>query len=185
MKKVNVRAMVASAVCAALIVICSQLAVTTPSGVPLTLQTFAIAFTGYLLGPGWGTAAVGVYLLLGAVGVPVFAGFQGGIGMLFGYTAGFLWGFLPMAALCGWKREKLLPRLLWGTLGLLVCHAAGITAYSLLSGKGWIAAFLVISLPYLLKDILSLTGAAFLAPVVSRALRLHAGKASPVSNSGR
>ena len=139
------------------------------------MQTFAIAFTAYLLGSGWGTASVGVYLLMGAAGIPVFAGFRGGAGMLFSYTAGFLWGFLPMAALCGWKRDTLLSRLLLGFTGLVICHASGVTVYSFLSSRPWTAAFLIVSLPYLPKDVLSLVGAALLAPAVIRVLRLKTG----------
>ena len=85
----------------ALIVICTWITVPLPSGVPLTLQTFAVALSGFLLGPAYGTLAAVVFLLLGAAGLPVFSGFTGGVGRFVGPTGGFLWGFLPLAAGCG------------------------------------------------------------------------------------
>ena len=92
---------VMAGVFAALLVVLSQVSIPLPTGIPVTLQTFAVALCGCVLGPAVGSAAVGVYLALGAVGVPVFAGFSGGAGALVGMTGGYLWAFLPMAFLCG------------------------------------------------------------------------------------
>ena len=69
---------VMAGVFAALLVVLSQVSIPLPTGIPVTLQTFAVALCGCVLGPAVGSAAVGVYLALGAVGVPVFAGFSGG-----------------------------------------------------------------------------------------------------------
>ena len=69
--------------------------VTVPLGpIPFTLQMFAITFAVVVLTPGEAMAAITGYLLLGAVGVPVFSGMRGGIGVLAGPTGGFLWGYL-------------------------------------------------------------------------------------------
>ena len=67
------------------------------SGVPLTLQTLAVMLTGMLLGPGRGAAAVGLFMLAGLAGLPVFSGFRGGLGVLAGPSAGYLLSF-PVAA---------------------------------------------------------------------------------------
>ena len=77
---------------AALIAICSWISI--PTAVPFTLQTFAVFFVLLLLGGERGTIATLIYILLGAIGVPVFAGFSGGIGILFGSTGGYIIGFL-------------------------------------------------------------------------------------------
>ena len=90
-----------TALFAAVIAVCAQITVPMPSGVSFTLQTFAVALAGYLLGAKYGTLTVLVYLLLGAVGAPVFSAFHGGFHILLGKTGGYLWGFLPMAFLCG------------------------------------------------------------------------------------
>ena len=92
------------AVCAALMAVCSWISI--PATVPFTLQTFAVFCSLGLLGGRRGTAAILVYLLLGALGVPVFAGFSGGIGILFGTTGGYLLGFILMG-LIYWLGERL------------------------------------------------------------------------------
>ena len=101
---------VMAGVFAALLVVLSQVSIPLPTGIPVTLQTFAVALCGCVLGPAVGSAAVGVYLALGAVGVPVFAGFSGGAGALVGMTGGYLWAFLPMAFLCGLGAQQNLRR---------------------------------------------------------------------------
>ena len=95
-----------AALFAALIAICSWISI--PTAVPFTLQTFAVFLALGVLGGKLGTLSVAVYLLLGAVGLPVFAGFQGGLGALLGATGGYLAGFLltllagAAASLLGW-----------------------------------------------------------------------------------
>ncbi|MEG1426953.1 MAG: biotin transporter BioY, partial [Oscillospiraceae bacterium] len=97
---------------AAVVVVLTMISIPMPSGVPITLQTFAVALCGYLLGRKYGVASVLVYMAIGAIGLPVFSGFHGGVGALVGLTGGFIWGFLPMAFLCGLavkKKNKVLP----------------------------------------------------------------------------
>ena len=85
----------------AVLAVLSILQIPMPSGVPITLQTFAVALCGYVLGRKNGTLCVLLYLLLGFAGVPVFTGMTAGIGKLVGYTGGFLYGFLFLAFFCG------------------------------------------------------------------------------------
>lgn len=102
----SVRNLSRVALFAALMAICSWVSIPTP--VPFTLQTFAVFLAPGLLGGKMGTIAVGTYLLLGAVGLPVFAGFSGGIGTLLGATGGYLLGFLLTAlVIWGWQRLPL------------------------------------------------------------------------------
>ena len=82
------------AICAALIVICSWISI--PTAVPFTLQTFAVFASLGLLGGKKGTLSVLVFLILGAIGLPVFANFGGGLGVLLGSTGGYLIGFIFM-----------------------------------------------------------------------------------------
>ena len=74
-----------------------------PAPVPFTLQTFAIFLCSAVLGARRGLIAVLLYVLLGALGLPVFAGMQGGFGVLVGATGGYITGFLPAAVIAGWK----------------------------------------------------------------------------------
>lgn len=111
----------------ALIAVCAW--ITIPTVVPFTLQTFGVFLAVALLGGKRGTLAVLVYLLLGAVGAPVFAGFTGGPGKLLGMTGGYILGFLVQAAVM-WLGERLMGRntasfLLFGVLGLAACYLFG------------------------------------------------------------
>ena len=115
--------MVYIAMFAVLIAICSWISI--PTMVPFTLQTFGIFVTVGILGGKRGSLSVLIYLLLGAIGVPVFAGFSGGVQALVGTTGGYIIGFL-LSALLMWGMEKLLGRKTWVlalsmVLGLVAC----------------------------------------------------------------
>ena len=112
---------------AALIAICSWISI--PTAVPFTLQTFAVFLVLTLLGGERGTMATLVYVLLGAVGVPVFAGFSGGIGILLGNTGGYIIGFIFTGLIyilftrAFGKRNVVKIAAL--VIGLIVCYAFG------------------------------------------------------------
>ena len=76
----STKTMIITAMFAAVIAVLAQIAFPLPSGVPVTLQTFAVALTGVVLGAKLGTISTFIYILLGAVGVPVFSGLNGGLG---------------------------------------------------------------------------------------------------------
>ena len=159
---VKLRWMVRCGCCAALVSVCAWLAV--PVGeISVTMQTFGVFLTLLLLGGGKGTATVAVYLLLGAVGLPVFTGFQGGIGVLLGPTGGYLWGLL-MACLGFWLLERRLPAWLLMILGQLLCYACG-TAwfYFAYTGGGLWAVVLKCVIPYVIPDACKLLLAWYLA----------------------
>lgn len=157
---------------AAVLCVLSVLTIPMPSGVPLTLQTFAVALCGYVCGLRRGTASVAVYLLLGTLGIPVFSGMHGGPSWLAGYTGGFLWGFLFLAALCGAgiAQRKVWARIVTGLAGLAVCHLLGVIQYAAVAGVALPVSFLQVSVPYLIKDVLSVAGAYLVALPVRRAL---------------
>ena len=115
---------------AALIAVCSQIQI--PGAVPFTLQTFAVFLTAGLLGGKRGSVAVLIYILLGAIGLPVFAGFKGGIGALLGTTGGYILGFiLSMVVfmifelLLKEKSKKIIPLGIAMVLALIICYAFG------------------------------------------------------------
>ena len=115
---------VMAGVFAALLVVLSQVSHPPAHRDSRHLADLCRGFVRLCAGARRGSAAVGVYLALGAVGVPVFAGFSGGAGALVGMTGGYLWAFLPMAFLCGLgaqQKNKFLALAL-GLAGLAVCH---------------------------------------------------------------
>ena len=153
--------MVLIGVFAALLAVFSQVAIPTPWGMPITLQTFAVALAGYCLGKWKGAAAVWIYLLLGLIGVPVFSDFGAGPAKLFGLTGGYLWSFCIMAFACGCREtvHKKWLSILLGLLGLICCHLCGSIQFAIVSGRTFFEALLLASVPYIFKDILSVIAA--------------------------
>lgn len=157
----------------AVLAVLAQIAIPMPSNVPLTLQTFAVALCAYLGGMKKGVPALLIYLVLGAVGAPVFSHLRGGFGMLLGVTGGFLWGFIPLSLLCaaGMRIPNKAAALLLGLLGLLLCHLCGVLQYMLIAAVGFRESLLLVSVPYLLKDAVSVAAAYAVSLAVHRALR--------------
>ena len=164
--------LILTALMTAVLAVLSQISIPTPFGIPLTLQTFAVALLAYVLGWNYGLFAVGLYLVIGAIGVPVFANFKGGLAALIGPTGGFLIGFLLMALCLGLTRRLKHPLfiILLLAAGLALCHLFGIIWFSIVSARPFIDAFLLGSAPYLVKDILSVILAFFISAGVNRAL---------------
>lgn len=164
--------MVQAALCTALLCLLAQVTIPMPSGVPITLQTFAVALAGYCQDVKRASISVVAYLLLGLVGVPVFSAMQGGVGVFAGPTGGFLIGFVPFAVLCALAAAA--PRIsltiLLSLAGLLCCHAFGITWFSEVAKATLGKAFFLVSAPYLLKDVISAFAAYLLARAVLKAL---------------
>lgn len=162
--------------CAALMAICSWISI--PASVPFTMQTFGVFLTIGLLGGKRGTLAVLVFLLMGAVGLPVFSGFTGGIGHMVGVTGGYITGFL-FSALLMWLIESLAGRSIQVltvsmAAGLLVCYAFGtawfMAVYAKQSGPiGLSAALGMCILPYIIPDICKI----ILASLLTKRLRPH------------
>lgn len=169
MKNSKIFPMVMMGVFAAVLAVLSQISIPLPTGMPVTLQTFAVALTGYALGWKRGLIATAVYVALGAVGLPVFAGFSGGLGAMLGFAGGYLWGFLPMAALCGLGLKGMHKpvAIAAGLAGLALCHLCGAAQYAVLAHVGLVEALLVASVPFLVKDVLSVA-AAFAVSVMLR-----------------
>ena len=167
------------AVFTALLAVCAWISVPMPWGVSYTLQTMGVFLAVGVLGGKRGTLAVLVYLLLGAVGVPVFSGFRGGAAALLGTTGGYIAGFL-FSALVMWAMERLLGKQLTVlalsmVVGLAVCYAFGtawyMVVYTQSSGPvalgtvlGWCVTPFI--LPDLVKIALALLLTARLRPYV-------------------
>ena len=163
---VKLRNLVRCGCCAALMAVCAWLAVPVGDS-SFTMQTFGLFLTLLLLGGGKGTAACIVYLLLGAVGLPVFSGFQGGPGVLLGPTGGYLWGFLVLC-LCYWALKKPLGELVAMILGLLLCYVCGTVWFYVAYGGNFWAVLLKCVVPYLLPDAIKL----LLALTIRKRIRL-------------
>ena len=157
-----------------LIAVCSWISI--PAAVPFTLQTFGVFMAVEVLGGKRGTMAVLVYILMGAVGIPVFAGFQGGIGVIFNTTGGYIVGFL-CSALIMWAAESLfgkkpLVRLLSMAAGLIACYALGTIWFMVVYGRttGAVGLMTVLGwcvIPFIIPDLVKIG----LAYFISRKIR--------------
>lgn len=157
----------------AVVCVLSILEIPMPTGVPITLQTFALALCGYLLGWKKGFLAALLYLLLGAAGVPVFSGMSGGIQVILGLTGGFIWGFPVLAALSGLGsgKKNAVSAVAFGVLGLAAVHLLGSFQFSFLSGNTYMTSLMLVSVPYLVKDLLSVVGAYLVSLALKKALK--------------
>lgn len=168
-KKLTIREMAYIALSAALMSVSAWIAI--PMTVPFTLQTFAVITVAGLLGFKNGLIATAVYILLGAVGLPVFSGFNAGIGAILGATGGYIIGFLFLAACVGFAADKWgtkpLPLALSALLGLLLCYAFGTAWFmyvyarstgpvGLATALGWCV------VPYIIPDLVKIAAAIFL-----------------------
>ena len=168
-KNKSTRELACIAMGAALIAACSWIAI--PAAIPFTLQTFAVCLVTALFGLRTGLWTVAVYLLLGAVGAPVFSGFKGGLAALLGTTGGYLIGFLFTALIVGLAVDrfgrKLAVLAVSMALGILACYAFGtiwfVLVYTRESGAIGVGTALVwCVLPYLLPDAVKIALAALL-----------------------
>lgn len=159
---------------AALIAVCSWISI--PTTVPFTLQTFAVFAMLSLLGGKRGTLSVLVYILIGAVGAPVFAGFSGGIGVVLGSTGGYIIGFLltGLVYIVATKlfKKTLVVEILALVIGLAACYALGTVWFMVVYSRdaGAIGAMTALSwcvFPFIIPDLVKLG----LALVLARRVR--------------
>lgn len=169
MKSTKVKALVKIAILIAILAVGSQISIPMVFSVPITLQMLFVALLGYILSTKQVIAAIFTYIMIGAVGIPVFANFGAGIGTLFSYTGGFIFGFLPLAILCSLGKGKI--KILFGIIGLLICHLIGTLWYSIVSKVGVLPSLLTVSLPFLLKDIFLVVLAYFLSNLINTKIK--------------
>jgi len=135
--------------------------------VPIVLQSLFILLAGLLLGRTWGTASVGIYLIAGAFGLPVFAGGTGGVGRFFGPTGGYLLGFLPAVYITGLISEKgkknVFKDVFAMICGSLLIYASGVSWLKVVTGMGFNKTVAAGMLPFLPGDALKIAAAAFIA----------------------
>ncbi len=159
---------------AALLAVASYVSFALPlTDVPFTLQVLVVVLAGLVLGPGLGALAILVYLLLGALGVPVFAAGSAGLGVILGPLGGYLLSWPLAAAIAGLGRGRgPVLRLLPVLAALLVIYAGGISGLHLSQGMGWRAAFFAGAAPFLPFDLLKVLVAWAIAPALARVASL-------------
>ncbi len=181
MRRSSILQPVFCAMFAALTAVCAQLSV--PIGpVPISLATLAVYLAGAVLGGAGGAVSQLLYVLLGAAGLPVFAGFHGGIQALLGPTGGYLAGYAVLAwivgGLGGRFGRKALPLAASMVLGTAVLYALGTVWFLLFAKRGLRETLLLCVVPFLPGDAAKIAAAAAVAPRLGKAFdRICAGTA--------
>ena len=167
--KLTVRELCQIALFAAVIAICAQIYIPLPGMVPFTLQVTAISLAGLVLGPKNGTFATIIYVFLGAVGAPVFAGLSGGMGVIMRHTGGFILSF-PLVSLLtglGARTEKIYWTYAGLTLGTVLNLAIGMLYFSWYAAVSITEAFIAAVAPFLPTSALMV----MFVPAISKAVK--------------
>jgi len=178
----NVATMTRVALMAAVTAVAAQIAIPLPfSPVPFTLQVPAVVLSGLLLGSRYGALAMAVYLLVGAVGVPVFAQFSGGLGKIAGPTGGYLLSYPLAAAVAGLaayaaanspRSRALTLSFLWGVAALAVIYTIGAGWLSVVANLPIAVAVAQGVLPFVFFDLVKVVLAALVAVAVAPAIAI-------------
>ena len=184
----NTRNLTLCAICAAITCVLAPLSIPLAGGVPVSLATFAIMLAGVLLGGSMGALSQLIYVLLGAVGLPVFAGWTGGPGKLLGMTGGFIVGYIPLAWLTGLiykkfggtakKPVKILFMILGMIVGNLALYTLGTAWFMALTGMTLEGSLAACVIPFLPGDVVKMAAVALIGLPVEAAIRrtMYAGE---------
>lgn len=137
------------------------------SPVPITLQMFFTFMAGGLLGKKYGFFSQLIYVLIGAIGLPVFAGGSGGFGILFGPTGGYVLGFIAAGYIAGISKDTFISKLLYMLLALTVIYLMGTTRLMMVVQVDFIKALTMGVTPFIIGDLLKVTLAAYLSVKLS------------------
>ncbi|MGZ3524928.1 MAG: biotin transporter BioY [Thermodesulfobacteriota bacterium] len=139
--------------------------------VPIILSTLFAILSGLLLGSRWGSASMALYLLVGAIGLPVFAGGKGGFAHFLGPTGGYLFGYLVASWIAGFISERSQGRMILDIFavitGSLTLYALGVPWLKMVTQMSWTKALMVGVLPFLIGDAIK----ASVVLVLARAIR--------------
>ena len=168
-QKIRTKQMVLIALMTAVTCVLGPLSIPLPfSPVPISLTNFAIFLAIFILGMKSGTISFIIYLLLGAVGVPVFSSFRGGFQVLAGPTGGYLIGFIFLALIMGFALDhfdrKLVPTIIGMIIGMVVCYAFGTVWLAKLLSLSFKEGLMMGVIPYLPGDAAKIIIAAIVGP---------------------
>ena len=168
-QKIKTKQMVLIALMTAVTCVLGPLSIPLPfSPVPISLTNFAIFLAIFVLGMKNGTISFIIYLLLGAVGVPVFSSFRGGLQVLAGPTGGYLTGFIFLALIMGFALDhfdrKLVPTIIGMIIGMAVCYTFGTVWLAKLLSLSFKEGLMMGVIPYLAGDVAKIIIAAIVGP---------------------
>lgn len=175
-KKVSISDICHIGILTAIIAVMAQISIPMPYGVPMTLQTFAIPLAGIVLGAKKGAVSTLIYVLLGAVGVPVFSSFLGGLGIVLGYRGGFILSFpiMALAAGIGASKNNKAWLAVWLAAGAVINYICGMLVFGFVMSSDLYTSFTACVLPFIPTDIVKIALLALSGGKIKRLIRLPA-----------
>lgn len=177
----NTRNLVLCAMCAAITCILAPLSIPLAGGVPVSLATFAVMLSGVLLGGPLGALSQLIYVLLAAVGLPVLAGWTGGLGIVLGMTGGYIIGYIPCAWLTGLiykkygetakKPVKILFMILGMTAGNIVLYVIGTAWFMFITEMTLEASLAACVIPFIPGNFIKMAAVIIIGLPVENAIR--------------
>lgn len=173
MRNKRLKMMIVAALFAAIIAIAAQIMINIPP-VPFTLMTIAVMLTATILGAKYGTLAVTVYVLMGVIGIPVFAGMKGGLGIVLGPTGGYILAIVPAAFLVGVYLEKFghtkVQAIVANIIAVFIILILGSIWLKVVADLPWVGAFKGGILPFILPDLAKAVVAALIGIIIRNRL---------------
>lgn len=167
----KIRTMVMIALCSAIMVIFSQIAIPLPlTSVPITLQLFGVVVISMILDKKCSLIALVIYTLLGAIGLPVYANFSGGVGVLVGPNGGYIFGFIIMAYIVGLFKEKENTTLTYigAYLGMSIEYVIGVIQLKIILRLTLEQALISGLYPFIIKDVVIVAMGVYVGTVISK-----------------
>ncbi|WP_391119046.1 biotin transporter BioY [Psychrobacillus sp. L3] len=169
MRNERLKMMIVAALFAAIIAVSAQIMINIPP-VPFTLMTIAVMLTATILGKKYGTLAVVIYVLMGVIGIPVFAGMTSGLGIIIGPTGGYLIAIIPAALFIGWYLEILgytkVQAIIANMIAVFIILMIGTIWLKFVAALPWDGAFKGGMIPFILPDLAKAVIAALLAVII-------------------
>ncbi len=141
----------------AMVVVFSQIVIVIPlTPIPLNLATAAVMLSGLFLKGYNGAISMVVYVLLGAIGLPVFSSFSGGIGVVLGPTGGYIMGYILMSLTIGLiikKKDNFAFSLVSMVVGTVICYIAGSIWFMILTKSNLVSTLMLCVVPFVFGDI--------------------------------
>lgn len=151
-------------------VLCVVCPITVPLGlIPFSLSNFVLFLALYLIGKRGSIICCAVYIVMGALGLPVFSGFAGGLGHLLGPTGGYILGYIPMLFVSGVIFERFqnnAMRVFGIIIGMLICYVVGTVHYCVILKVSLVSALAICVVPFLLGDLAKIVLVVSIGPMV-------------------
>lgn len=172
--KLDIKEIIICSLFSSITALLSQISIPIPfTTVPLTMQVFAVAISGVLLGSRKGFISQLIYLLMGSIGLPVFANMGGGLSIVLGPTGGFILGFPIMSLIIGYfsKQNKVIYVLIGMIIGLIIDYLIGTILFTFITKSTFMQGLIMCVAPFILFDFIKIGLATTIGTTLSKRLK--------------